>query len=122
VKSACVDAVMDDCAEMSATFACLQQPERLGLGLEACVERAQQSAKDTVAPRYLDHFERALREAPYGWVAKTKYPSIADFAVACHLRQLFGLPLLKGLDMSRYPQIMAHIDKVIHLDFQHAAG
>lgn len=44
------------------------------LSLYAVVYEPLASGTESMAlfARYLDHFERALREAPYGWVAKTK--------------------------------------------------
>lgn len=90
VKSGMVDAVMDDLTEM----------------LTADAETGM---------RLVDYFERNLRESKYGWVATTKHPSVADFLVASYMQML--PQLVKGLeDLTKYPQIVAHIDKVVRLE------
>lgn len=90
VKSGMVDAVMDDLTEML-------------------------TADGECGVRLVDYFERNLRESKYGWVATTKHPSIADFLLAAYMQMLPHL--VKGLeDLSKYPQIAAHIDKVVRLE------
>ncbi|CAK9057398.1 Probable glutathione S-transferase 8 (GST class-sigma) [Durusdinium trenchii] len=90
VKAAMVDAVLDDVVEMITSE----------LEGATCI---------------LDSLELMLRHAKYGWVANTKHPSVADFIVASHTQKLPSL--VPGLEnLSKYPQMVAHADKVVRLE------